>query len=215
MRLNRRLCPDVYVGVVDVVEVAGRPGEYAIGGPVRPVEPAVRMRRLPGEDMLPTLLARDAVDARLVGRVAERLPRFHADAATGPGVDEWGTLDAVRGNWEETLAQVAPFVGRVLSADHQATIAAYVGRFLAEQGPLLERRVATGRIREGHGARLAARERDPLVSSDARLHLWPALRRAYSAPGELPGAVPIDMTAPLAEAVDRAVARLAEGRACA
>ena len=154
VRLNRRLCPDLYLGVADVVEVAGRPGEYAVGGPGcpgRPVEPAVRMRRLPDAGLLPALLARDAVDARLVGRIAKHLAAFHAGAATGPGVDEWGGPDAVRANWEESFAQVAPFVGRVLPPERQATIAAYVARCLAGQGATLERRVAAGRIREGHG----------------------------------------------------------------
>lgn len=52
IRLNRRLCPDVYLGVVDVVE---RDGRYFVGGPGRPVEPAVQMRRLPEAGMLPVL----------------------------------------------------------------------------------------------------------------------------------------------------------------
>ena len=41
VRLNRRLCPDVYLGVVDLVERAD--GGLAVGGPGRPVEPLVWM----------------------------------------------------------------------------------------------------------------------------------------------------------------------------
>jgi len=44
IELNRRLCPDLYLGVVDVVE---RDGRLCMGGPGRPIEPAVKMRRLP------------------------------------------------------------------------------------------------------------------------------------------------------------------------
>ena len=148
VRLNRRLCPDVYLGVVRLVE---RRGAYFVGGTGRPVEPAVRMRRLPDAGMLPNLLATGAVDARLVGRIARRLARFHARAATGPGVDEYGGPATVRANWDENFAQTAPFVGRMVPASVQEAIVAYVERFLAEQRALLERRVAAGRIREGHG----------------------------------------------------------------
>src|SRR5215469_8293497 len=52
--LNRRLCPDLYLGVVDVVERDD--GRLAIGGAGHPVEPAVCMRRLPESGMLPVLM---------------------------------------------------------------------------------------------------------------------------------------------------------------
>lgn len=46
VRLNRRLCPDVYLGVV---WLADRGGELFVGGDGHPVEPIVQMRRLPAE----------------------------------------------------------------------------------------------------------------------------------------------------------------------
>lgn len=148
VRLNRRLCPNVYRGVVNVV---ARDGTYRIGGPGRVVEPAVRMRRLPEEGMLPRLLTGEAVDAALVRRIARVLARFHAKAATGPGVDEWGTLAAVRANWEENFAQAAPYIGRTLPAAYQDRIATFVAETLETRAPLFAERVAAGRVRDGHG----------------------------------------------------------------
>src|SRR6266568_8613069 len=49
VRLNRRLCPDLYLGVVDIVE---RDGCLSIAGPGQAVEQAVLMRRLPEAGML-------------------------------------------------------------------------------------------------------------------------------------------------------------------
>ena len=83
VRLNRRLCPDLYLGVVEVVE---RDGAYFVAGPGRPVEPAVWMRRLPEEGMLSTLLDRQAAEAPLMRRIARQLAEFHAAAATGLGL---------------------------------------------------------------------------------------------------------------------------------
>jgi hypothetical protein len=148
VRLNRRLSPDIYLGIVDLVE---REGSYFVGGPGRPVEPAVWMRRLPEAGMLPNMLAADAVDSRLVRGIARRIARFHAHAATGAGVDEHGSLVTVRANWEENFAQMAPFVDRILPAPLNQSIEAFVERFLTEQAAVLERRVVQGRIREGHG----------------------------------------------------------------
>ena len=146
--LNRRLCPDLYLGVVDVVQ---RDGRYCIGPPGEPVEPAVWMRRLPESGMLPALLARGSANERLMGRLARHLARFHASALTGPGVNENGGLATLRHNWEENFVQTELFVGRTLTADVRDMIRAYVDGFLTDQRPLLERRVAEGRIRDGHG----------------------------------------------------------------
>src|SRR5688572_8653895 len=106
VRLNRRLCPDVYLGVVDVVM---RDGTYFLGGPGRSVEPAVWMRRLPESGMLPNLLAHGQVNTRLVQRIARHLADFHATAATGLGVDEFGSLASVWANLDESFVQMAPF----------------------------------------------------------------------------------------------------------
>lgn len=166
--LNRRLCPDVYRGVVQIVE---RDGTYGVGGPGRVVEPAVRMRRLPESGMLPALLERDAVDAPLIRRIARRLARFHAVAATGSGVDEWGMLDAIRANWEENFRQETPFVGRALPAACEATIEAYARDFLDTHVGLFAERVATGRIRDGHGDLHSAN----ICVEGRRLHLFDCL----------------------------------------
>lgn len=148
VRLNRRLAPDIYLGVVDIVR---RSGGYFIGGPGTPVEPAVWMRRLPDDGMLPVLLFRGAADAHLLQRIARRVARFHGVAATGPGVDTFGSPAAIRANWDENFRQTDAFVDRTLPAHLHDAVAAYVERFLHDHMSLLERRVATGRIRDGHG----------------------------------------------------------------
>ena len=168
IRLNRRLCPGVYLDVVDLV---ARGGAIAVGGPGRPVEPAVRMRRLPDTGMLPSLLARGAADDRLVIRIARLLANFHAGAATGPGVDEWGGVAAVRANWLENFVQSAPYVGRSLPAATLAAVRAFVDGFLDRQRPLLDGRIAAARIRDGHGDLHAGN----ICLEGRRLHLFDCL----------------------------------------
>jgi aminoglycoside phosphotransferase family enzyme len=165
VRLNRRLCPDVYLGVCWLVE---RDGELFVGGDGRPVEPMVRMRRLPADGMLPRLLRRGAVDAGLARRIGHHLARFHASAATGSGVDQYGSPAIVRANWDEAFRQTEAVPTGILPAETRAGIVAYVERFLQDQVTLLERRVATGRIRDGHGDLHAA----SICVEGASLHLF-------------------------------------------
>ncbi len=83
VRLNRRLAPSVYLGVVDVVE---RDGTVHMGGDGRTIEHAVWMRRLPEEGMLTALLEHKQASPQLVQRIARIIARFHTRAATGPGL---------------------------------------------------------------------------------------------------------------------------------
>ena len=82
VRLNRRLAPATYRGIVPVVE---RNGEPFFGGEGRFLESAIWMRRLPADGMLPALLVRGAATPALMRRIARRVAGFHASAATGPG----------------------------------------------------------------------------------------------------------------------------------
>ncbi len=148
VELNRRLCPDLYLGVVHIVE---RDGRLYIGRAGEPLEPAVHMRRLADGGMLPALIERNDADERLMERIAALLVDFHTRAETGSGVDEYGTLSAIQSNWEENFHQTEEFVGRTLSTVARDDIARSLQQFLASNRELFERRVTTGCIRDGHG----------------------------------------------------------------
>jgi len=159
VRLNRRLAPGVYLGVVPVTR--GPDGSLLVGGPGEAVEVAVEMRRLPADRMLDRLLAAGEIDNEQMETLAELLVRFHADAATGPEVDEHGSPEAVAFNVRENFEQTEPFAAppgsigpagaRTLSPALHTFLSAAAERFLARERDLLERRVREGRIREGHG----------------------------------------------------------------
>ncbi|OBK92584.1 hypothetical protein A5646_03355 [Mycobacterium sp. 1245499.0] len=148
LRLNRRFSPQMYLGVVEVAE---RKGHYRIGGEPGSGEPAVWMRRLPEEGMLPAKLARGDVDIRLARRIGRTLAKLHDRAETGPDIDEYGSATSVIANWRENFDQIAPFIGRTISRDVNEDIRTYVGQFVRSNAPLLRRRVTEGHVRDGHG----------------------------------------------------------------
>ncbi len=147
LRLNRRLAPSIYLGIVDVVK---RDGHLSVGGEGRVVERAVQMCRLPEKGMLTALLEDDRAP-RLMRRIARLIARFHRRAATGAGVDEYGAPANIEANWRENFDQVRPYIGATLTATEFQLVERYVTGFLRDERNLLERRIAEGRIREGHG----------------------------------------------------------------
>lgn len=156
VRLNRRLAGDTYLGVVAITRDAG--GAVRVGGDGDVIEYAVEMKRLPAHLMLDARLERGEVDNELVDRIVDRLVTFHAQASTGHGVDEHATPAAIRalvtGNLRE-LADAAsalePYEARCFSENRRAHLAGWLDAFFDAHGDLFLRRVAEGRIREGHG----------------------------------------------------------------
>jgi uncharacterized protein len=101
------------------------------------------------------------------------LARFHAAAATGPGVDEYCSRATVASNWDENFDQMAPFVGQTIAPEINEHIRVYVQRFL-DEGAALNRRVIEGRIRDGNGDLHAA----SIYIEDGRIRLFDSLQFA-------------------------------------
>lgn len=145
IRLNRRLAPDVYLGVEPVRQDGDRYSFLAKGSIV---DYAVRMRRLPDAASAEALLGRGALTHEHLSRLANRLAAFYTTAASAP---TFGSFDVLRVNVDENFAQVQPFVGRFVAPDTlQAVRAWQLGR-LERDANDFEARRAQGRVREGHG----------------------------------------------------------------
>lgn len=159
VRLNRRMTDRVHLGVVPIVRDAA--GSVRVGGEGTVIEWAVEMVRLDPARMLDALLDAGEIDNEKMDALASLLVEFHARAATGEGVDEHGTPDAVRSLVLENLDEIARFVATEQGATDLglATLTERTHRFLRrrsralldEHAELLARRVEEGRIRDGHG----------------------------------------------------------------
>lgn len=133
--LNRRLAPDVYLGVVELDDG----------------EPAVEMVRLRDEDSLLARLERGELDEATIRRVGQLLGAFHLASPDGPAVRRAGAPERfahhVRENFAQTRAQVPALCHPTLHARVEAASEAALGAL----SPVLQARSAAGRVRDGHG----------------------------------------------------------------
>jgi aminoglycoside phosphotransferase family enzyme/predicted kinase len=145
VRLNGRLAPDVYLGVVPVRLDGGR-HTFTSDGMV--VDYAVRMRRLPETASAEAVLGRGRLTHEHLSRLAARLAAFYAGS---PPASSGGSGDVLRTNVEENFAQMRPFIGRFVEPDiFEAVRTWQLGR-LARDANAFAARHAQGRIRDGHG----------------------------------------------------------------
>lgn len=148
VRLNRRLCVEVYLSVVGV---AAAGDGYRIATDGDPVEYAVKMRRVPARLMMPARLERDEIAPDHVRAIARKMAGFHLASEADDRIADFGRPAAIRLNWEENFAQAAPYVGRTLTASQHEALRGYVERFLREQAELLKARADQGCVRDCHG----------------------------------------------------------------
>lgn len=143
---NRRIAPDVYLGVAQVRDPDG-----AV------IDHLVVMRRMPPDRCLATLVRDgDASVPDQLRLLARLVASFHSRARTGPDVDTAATRDAVAANWEDGFAELAPFVGSVLDPEVEERVAQLVRAYLTGREVLFAQRIAAGRVCDGHGDLQAA-----------------------------------------------------------
>ena len=159
VRLNRRLAPDVYLGVAPLARGAG--GQLRLG-PLDPMDGSgadaaaavpnaldwlVVMRRLPAARMLDRALAEGTASAEDIDRLARRLAAFYRSATAV-------ALDGAR--YVERHAQ-AQRINRAILTDHRfvdALAQSALDRFdraLSQCAEALAQRARDGRILDGHG----------------------------------------------------------------
>ncbi len=147
--LNRRIEPDVYLGVVPVTRDAS--GNHNIGGADEIVDHAVHMRRLADADRLDVRLERGTLTDATLARLAARIARFHERADTDARIASFGSVDAIRINVEENFAQTRESVLGHVSESEAAEIEEWQLRFLEERAALFQERRRTGHVRDCHG----------------------------------------------------------------
>lgn len=150
VRLNRRLAPEVYRGVVALCADATG---YRIGPSDDPaaVDYAVHMQRLPEDRILARLLDHHAVTPGMIDAVAARLVEFHRRAATDAVVTANGDPRAIAKVLQDNFTAVRPFRDVIISAGDDDAIQRFCRNFLDRRVSLLRQRQVTHRIRECHG----------------------------------------------------------------
>jgi len=148
VELNQRLCAHAYLGVVPIVRHGDR---FVVEGAGKPVEYAVKMKRLPADRMLDRMVQQGTASAETLERVAKRIADFHLSGATTEEISSYGDPSIVKRNTGENFEQTGPYIGRTITESCHSVIKAYTNNFLRARRRLFETRIKEGRILDCHG----------------------------------------------------------------
>jgi aminoglycoside phosphotransferase family enzyme/predicted kinase len=154
IELNRRIAPDVYLGLSEMLPPT-EPSGLPVAG-TGPSEPLVVMRRMPEERRLATLVTSGAPVQDELRDLARVMARFHAGAQRGTAVSADATRDAVAARWRANVAELAAAAVPLVDPDMVEAVGRLSTRFLDGRAPLFAERIDQDRIVDGHGDLTAA-----------------------------------------------------------
>ena len=117
LRLNRRLAPDLYLGVVPIT---GRPGNAALAGAGAIIDVAVKMRAFAQRGLWDARAARRQLRATHIDELAQVLVPFHAAATVADAHGKLGAPAQVRAPLLQSLDELGASSPRLRSATTSA-----------------------------------------------------------------------------------------------
>ena len=146
--LNRRLCPEIYLGVIPISLIAGKL-TFAKGEKV--VEYAVKMRKLQDQYFMLRLLERDQVRTQDLDRIVSKLKDFYQTETPTQKITKWGRIKKLKISTDENFDQTRVFVGLTISRAAFEAIVLYTAVFYTRNAQLFQSRLRGHRIRDCHG----------------------------------------------------------------
>ncbi|MFC7343836.1 AAA family ATPase [Saccharopolyspora griseoalba] len=140
LELNRRLAPDVYLDLAQVLDGDGRVCDWL-----------VVMKRMPAGRRLSELVRRGEEVTADLRRLARVLASFHSEARRGPDVDATAGLSALRKRWFDNFSGIEPFAGNVIDRGSLREVAELVQDYVDGRAPLFADRIDRGCAVDGHG----------------------------------------------------------------
>lgn len=148
VRLNRRLCPEMYLGVV---RLSADDEAFVFDGDGETVEYGVKMVRLPVAAMMDRRIGCGRLHWADLARVVERLATFYRGIEVMTPESGYGNLPAIRRTINDNFAETRPFIGGpALSERCFSRIRRYTEHVLIRE-TLFAERLAGGYVRDCHG----------------------------------------------------------------
>ena len=149
LELNRRLCPETYLGVISIYKSGTSFSFDAEEGKI--AEYSVKMRELPHGWFLSELLAKGAVGEAEINRVIARLHLFYESEHPTSEIEKWGRPEKLKISTDENFVQVEPFLEKTISPLAFDAIRFFTNNFYAANKSLFAERIKQRRIRDCHG----------------------------------------------------------------
>ena len=148
VKLNRRLSPKIYLGVVEITREGDR---ISLDGKGEVVEYAIQMKQIPEELLMDKLLEEGRVTFQMIEAISEKLVKFYFDAETNDLIKSFAKPERVKQDTDENFDQTEKYIGVTISREVYEEVKKRTNDFFRTKEEMFYQRINSDRIRDCHG----------------------------------------------------------------
>jgi len=148
VKLNRRLSPTIYLGVVTISKIGDR---IILDGRGELVEYAVKMRQIPEELLMDKLLEKKQVTPKMIEAISEKLVKFYFAAEASDLIKSFAKPERVRQDTDENFEQTKKYIDVTIPGEVYEGVKNRTDDFFRTEEDIFYQRIAADRIRDCHG----------------------------------------------------------------
>ncbi len=148
LRLNKRLCPEMYL---DVLPITKKDNTLELDGNGTIVEYALKMKEFPQECIMTNMLQQGNISEETIDHLINILIDFYNTQEPTEEINKYGELPSVKENIDENFNQTKPMVDITVTKELFKFIKDHVARFFERKKDVFGRRMKDGKIYDCHG----------------------------------------------------------------
>lgn len=148
VKLNRRLSPGIYLGVVRITKEGN---QILLDGIGELVEYAVKMKQIPEEYLMDKLLEKKQVTSKMIEAVSEKLVNFYFAAETNDLIKSFAKPERVKQDTDENFEQTEKYIDVTIPGGVYEEVKNRTNDFFRTKEKMFYQRIASDRIRDCHG----------------------------------------------------------------
>ncbi|MBU1854333.1 MAG: AAA family ATPase, partial [Nanoarchaeota archaeon] len=151
LRLNKRLSPEIYLGLVKLF-YNKKTDRLNIDGKGELIDYGVKMKEFKQKNILKKLLEKNKLTYNHVELISDLLVDFYKTARTNNKISLFGSVESLKINTDENFEQTKSMIGEIITKEQYDLIKSKTNTFYKEYDYwLFEKRIKEGKIKECHG----------------------------------------------------------------
>ena len=148
LRLNKRLCPDIYI---DIVPITIKDNNLQIDGDGKVVEYALKMKEFSQKDIMANLLKQEKIDEYIIDIICNILTDFYKRSEHSKEINKFGLVENVKKNTDENFQQTESVIDVTIKRNLFDFIKSNTNNFLKRKEDLFNERIENDHICDCHG----------------------------------------------------------------
>ena len=148
LRLNRRLCPEIYL---DVLPITKKKDILELNGDGEIVEYTLKMKEFPQQNIMTNLLKKGVITEEIIDEICDILIQFYQSGKQTPEIDKFGDISSVKKNIDENFEQTSPVINVTIPQKTYDDIKKMNQSFFERNKKVFTKRIQQGHIRDCHG----------------------------------------------------------------